>query len=46
MKKGTHIAIFGGKILDYKVAKGRGGSHALELKNSGKTLAINGRLCI
>jgi hypothetical protein len=46
MKKGTHIAIFGGKILDYKVAKERGGSHALQLKNSGKTLAIDGRLCI
>ncbi len=46
MKKGPHIAIFGGKILDYKVAKERGWSHALELKNSGMTLAIEGRLCI
>lgn len=43
--KGAYIAIYGGEILDRKLIRDRGGSHALELKYSNGVYAIDGYEC-
>jgi hypothetical protein len=43
--KGAYIAIYGGEILDHKLIRDRGGSHALELKYCSGVYAIDGYKC-
>jgi hypothetical protein len=43
--KGTLIAMYGGDILDMNKLPEGGGSHALSMKDSGKTLVIDGYNC-
>jgi hypothetical protein len=43
--KGTFIAIYGGDILDMNKVQEGGGSHVWQMKESGKTLVIDGSNC-
>ena len=42
VSKGTMIAIYGGDILDTNKVQEGGGSHVWQIKDSGKTLVIDG----
>jgi hypothetical protein len=43
--KGTLIAMYGGDILDMNKVPEGGGSHVWQMKESGKTLVIDGYIC-
>ena len=45
VRKGTFIAMYGGDIIHMNKVSEGGGSHVLSMKDSGKTLVIDGYKC-